>query len=182
MKKIVVLTGSPRKSGNSSRMADSFIAAAEKKGYDVTRFEAAHMNVGGCMACNQCYKKDGHACINNDDFNSIAPALLTADAIVFATPLYWFAFPAKLKAVIDKLTAFAASGKNFAGKTSALIACCGLDDPEVFKGMVYSYEVSMSLMNCRSAGKVLIPGIQHIGEIEKTSGEMQAAALVDQLF
>lgn len=183
MKKIVVLTGSPRKDGNSNRMAESFIATAENKGYEVTRFDTAQMNVGGCMACSQCYTKDGQACVyNNDDFNKIAPALLAADAIVITTPLYWFAFPAKLKAVIDKWTTFAATGKSFAGKTAALIACCGIDNTEVFEGLLYSYRVSMDLMKCRSVGEVLIPGVYPVGDIKKTDGEKQAAALLDQLF
>ncbi len=40
-KKIVVITGSPRKNGNSFAMTDAFIKAAEEKGHTVTRFDAA---------------------------------------------------------------------------------------------------------------------------------------------
>ena len=47
-KKIVVITGSPRKNGNSFAMTQAFIEAAEKKGHEVTRFDAAMKNVGGC--------------------------------------------------------------------------------------------------------------------------------------
>ena len=50
-KKIVVITGSPRKNGNSFAMTDAFIKAAEEKGHRVTRFDAAEMNVSGCHAC-----------------------------------------------------------------------------------------------------------------------------------
>ena len=47
-KKIVVITGSPRKNGNSFAMTEAFIKAAEKKGHTITRFDAALKNVGGC--------------------------------------------------------------------------------------------------------------------------------------
>jgi len=47
-KKIVVITGSPRKNGNSFAMTDAFIRAAECKGYTVIRFDAAMKKVGGC--------------------------------------------------------------------------------------------------------------------------------------
>lgn len=45
-KKIVVITGSPRKSGNSFAMTAAFIKAAEEKGHSVTRFDAAMMKIG----------------------------------------------------------------------------------------------------------------------------------------
>ena len=50
-KNIVVITGSPRKNGNSFAMTDSFIQAAEAKGHTVTRFDAAMMKIGCCHAC-----------------------------------------------------------------------------------------------------------------------------------
>lgn len=182
MKKIIVLTGSPRKNGNSNSMAQSLIYVAEKKGYEVTCFDATKMNVEGCQACGQCYKKNGQACVYNDDFNKIAPVLLDADAIVIVTPLYWLSFPAKLKAIIDKWGAFATSGKNFEGKTSALIASCGNPNEEVFQGMTYAYEQSMKLLKCKSVGTVLVSGVWETGDIKKTDGEEQAIKLLDKLF
>ena len=60
-KKIVVITGSPRKDGNSFAMTDAFIKSAEAKGHTVTRFDAAMKKVGGCHACETCFKT-GKAC------------------------------------------------------------------------------------------------------------------------
>ena len=76
-KKIVVITGSPRKNGNSFAMTEAFIKAAEDKGHTVTRFDAAMKQVGGCHACETCFKT-GKACSFDDDFNTIAPAILEA--------------------------------------------------------------------------------------------------------
>ena len=121
-KKIVVITGSPRKNGNSFAMTDAFIQAAEAKGHSVIRFDAAAMNVGGCHACETCYKT-GKACSFDDDFNTIAPAILEADVVVFTMPVYWYSIPAQIKAIIDKLYSFCVAGKEIAGKGCALIAC-----------------------------------------------------------
>ena len=74
-KKIVVITGSHRKKGNSFAMTEAFIQAVEAKGHTVTRFDAALKNVGGCRACETCFKT-GKACSFDDDFNTIAPAIL----------------------------------------------------------------------------------------------------------
>ena len=92
-KKIVVITGSPRKDGNSFAMTDAFIRAAQAKGHTVTRFDAAMMKIGGCHACETCFKT-GKACSFDDDFNLIAPAVLEADALVFTIPVYWYSIPA----------------------------------------------------------------------------------------
>ena len=109
-KKIVVITGSPRKNGNSFAMTDAFIKAAEEKGHTVTRFDAAMMKLGGCHACETCYST-GKACTFDDDFNTIASAVLEADAIVFTMPVYWYSIPAQIKAVIDRLYLWSWAGK-----------------------------------------------------------------------
>lgn len=54
--KITVITGSPRKNGNTFAMVDAFIKAAESKGHEVARFDAALMNIGGCRDCCTCFK------------------------------------------------------------------------------------------------------------------------------
>lgn len=178
-KKIVVITGSPRKKGNSFTMTEAFIKAAEAKGHTVTRFDAALKNVGGCRACETCFKT-GRACSFDDDFNTIAPAILEADAIVFTMPVYWYSIPAQIKGVIDRLFSFVVSGKNIAGKECAVIACCEEDDMSVLDGVRVPIERSAALMKWKIVGEVLVPGVLNVGDIENTDGCAQAAALADQ--
>lgn len=178
-KKIVVITGSPRKGGNSFAMAEAFIQAARAKGHAVTRFDAALKNVGGCRACETCFKT-GKACSFDDDFNTIAPAILEADAVVFAMPVYWYSIPAQIKGLIDRLFSFVVGGKDIAGKECALIACCEEEDMSVFDGVRIPIERSAALMKWNMAGEVLIPGVLNTGDIEKTDGCKQAAALAEK--
>ena len=177
-KKIVVITGSPRKNGNSFAMTDSFIKAAEKKGHTVTRFDAALTPVGGCHACETCYKT-GKACSFDDDFNKIAPYILEADAVVFTTPVYWYSFPAQIKGVIDRLFSFCVAGKDLSGKECALITCCEEDDMSVMDGVRIPYERTAALLKWKSVGEVLIPSVLNVGDINKTDGCKKAAALAD---
>lgn len=178
-KKIVVITGSPRKSGNSFAMTEAFVKAAEEKGHAVTHFDAALKQVGGCRACETCFKT-GKACSFDDDFNVIAPAILEADAVVFTMPVYWYSIPAQIKGVIDRLFSFVVGGKDIAGKECALIACCEEDDLSVMDGVRIPLERSAALMKWRMVGEVLVPGVLNVGDIEKTDGCAQAAALADK--
>ena len=175
-KKIVVITGSPRKNGNSFAMTDAFIKAAEAKGHTVTRFDAALKSVGGCRACETCFKT-GKACSFDDDFNTIAPDILEADAVVFAMPVYWYSIPAQIKGVIDRLFSFVIGGKDISGKACGLITCCEEDDMSVMDGVRIPIERSAALLKWHMVGEVLIPGVLNAGDIEKTDGCEQAAAL-----
>lgn len=178
-KKIVVITGSPRKKGNSFAMTDAFIQAAEAKGHTITRFDAAMKNVGGCRACETCFKT-GKACSFDDDFNNIAPAILEADAVVFSMPVYWYSIPAQIKGVIDRLFSFVIGGKDIAGKECAIIVCCEENDMSVMDGVRIPLERSATLMKWKMVGEVLIPGVLNTGDIQKTDGCRQAAALADK--
>jgi len=178
-KKIVVITGSPRKKGNSFAMTEAFIEAAEKKGHTVERFDAAMKKVDGCRACQTCYKT-GKACSFDDDFNEIAPSILEADAIVFTMPVYWFTMPAQIKAVMDKMYSFCVAEKEIGGKECALIACCEDEDASVLEGVRFPYERTAQFLNWKSVGEVMIPKVNNIGDIDHTDGCQQAAALADK--
>lgn len=178
-KKIVVITGSPRKNGNSFAMTDTFIRAAQEKGHTVTRFDAALKKVGGCRACETCFST-GKACTFDDDFNTIAPAILEADAVVFTMPVYWYSIPAQIKGVIDRLFSFVVGGKDIAGKECALIACCEEDDMSVMDGVRIPMERSAALLKWKMVGEVLIPSVLNAGDIEKTDGCEKAASLADK--
>ena len=179
-KKIVVITGSPRKNGNSFAMTDAFIQSAQAKGHTVTRFDAAMQKVGGCRACETCYST-GKACTFDDDFNTIAPAILEADAIVFTMPVYWYSIPAQIKGVIDRIFSLVVGGKDIAGKECALITCCEEEDMSVMDGVRVPMERMCALNKWTMVGEVLIPGVLNVGDINKTDGCKQAAALADKI-
>lgn len=179
-KKIVVITGSPRKNGNSFAMTNAFIKAAEAKGHSVTRFDAAMMKIGGCHACETCYK-GGKACSFDDDFNIIAPVILESDVIVFTMPVYWYSIPSQIKGVIDRIYSLVVGGKDIAGKSCALIACCEENDMTVLDGVRVPIERTAALNKWNMIGEVLIPGVLNVGDIDKTDGCQKAAALADKI-
>lgn len=179
-KKIAVITGSPRKKGNSFAMTEAFIQAARAKGHTVTRFDAAFLKIGGCHACETCYST-GKACTFDDDFNAIAPAVLEADAVVFTMPVYWYSIPAQIKGVIDRLYSLVVGGKDIAGKECALIACCEEEDMTVLDGVRVPIERSAALMKWKMVGEVLVPGVLNVGDIGKTDGCARAAALAESI-
>lgn len=178
MKKILLITGSSRKNGNSNAMADSFETSAIEKGLDVVRYDATKLNIGECHGCDTCFNTS-KACTFNDDFNKIVDDIITADGIVISTPVYWYTFPAKVKAIIDKFYSLYVGKHMFTEKKCALITCCELETLDTFDGINFAFDKSFELMGAEVVGKVLITAVSAVGDIKHTDGEAQAAKLAE---
>lgn len=100
--KIVVLNGSPHLDGATSDMVKAFAKGAREAGHEVVSFNVAHKNIRGCMACEYCREKEPGVCVQKDDMQAIYPELLSADMVVFASPIYYFTLSAQLQAVIHR--------------------------------------------------------------------------------
>lgn len=179
-KKIVVVTGSPRKGGNSDILAEAFITAAEGKGHQVTRFDAGRMKIGGCRACNACFKT-GKACAFEEDFNTIATAIAEADAVVLATPTYWFSMSAQIKVVLDHMYSFLVGGKGeeIAGKKAAVLACSMSDAAGMMDAVTGPIVKSFAYLKWDCIGEVQVPGVANPGDVKNTDGCARAAAIAD---
>lgn len=159
-------------------MAESFVHAAEILGHSVVCFDAAELNISGCRACNCCYR-NGKPCALEEGYNTIAAELEIADAIVIATPVYWYSYPAQLKNIMDHWYSLCFAGRSFSGKKAALIACCEDDDLAAFEGMRMSFKASMELLGAEIVGEVLIQNVHRLGDIENTDGLEQASKLAE---
>jgi multimeric flavodoxin WrbA len=166
-KNILVLTGSFRKNGNSDLMADAFIKGAEESGNKVTKFETAYKVFTVCKACKMCYT-NGKACPFDETFSELAPYILESDVIVISTPLYWFSFPAQLKAALDKFYSFVVAEKNIKMKDSLLLVCGEGQSKSSYDGLIKSYTMMANYWGWNDKGIVIVTSVDEIGEINKT--------------
>jgi len=174
-KNILVLTGSPRKSGNSDMLADAFIKGAEANGHTVEKFISADYKIGGCLGCEGCWSKNA-PCIQDDDFNDkLAPLLEKADALVLCMPLYAYTFPAQIKAPLDRL--FPYGSRPLKVKETALIICGADGGEEPFRAAVESYRHLIGFFKWKNLGELIVPGVNNKGEVKNTDGLQRAEAL-----
>lgn len=99
-KKILIISASPRKNGNSDILCDEFARGAIESGHEVEKIRLAEKDIGYCTGCYVC-KKLGKCC-KKDDANEIVEKMLSAESIVLATPVYFYSMDAQLKALIDR--------------------------------------------------------------------------------
>jgi multimeric flavodoxin WrbA len=100
--KIVIVNGSPRENGNSVRLAGEVARGARGNGAEVEVFNLHKLAINPCNACDACRKSGAKGCIVKDDMQMLVPKLTAADAIVIASPVYWFSISAQTKLFIDR--------------------------------------------------------------------------------
>ncbi len=99
---VLGINGSPRHLGNSHFLMSSFMEEMKKKGHETEVLSAVRLKIHPCTGCGHCETKG--VCIFDDDFTRIfLPAVIKADIIVLSSPVYFYAFPAALKALIDRI-------------------------------------------------------------------------------
>ncbi len=103
-KKVLILSGSPRKDGNSDMLCDEFARGARESGNEVEKIRIADKKVGYCRACYYCASHGGE-CAIKDDMADILQKMIDADVLVLASPVYFYSIDAQLKAVIDRTVA-----------------------------------------------------------------------------
>ena len=131
--KFCILMGSPRLKGNTAELCKPFIQELKKAGSEVKYITLADKQIASCKACYACQDISGkYGCVQKDDMYKIVDAILWADCIVLATPIYSWYCTAEMKAVLDRhfgLNKFyrSAKGSLWAGKRVALLLTHGYD-------------------------------------------------------
>lgn len=163
---ILLLTGSPRKNGNTDLLAQAFAKGAVAAGHNVETFDAGRASINGCKACDTCWST-GHPCTFKDDFRELGPLLEKADTLVFASPLYWYDISAQLKAAIDKFYAYSVESaqRRMGVKDCALLMCGMEEEPKQYDGAVISYRLVCSYKEWNDLGVVIAGGTWMPGDI-----------------
>lgn len=101
MKKILILSSSPRRGGNSDTLCDEFLRGATDAGHTVEKIFLKDKTINYCTGCSIC-SLHGKTCPQKDDMPDILDKMLTADVIVMATPVYFYTMCAQMKTLIDR--------------------------------------------------------------------------------
>ncbi len=100
---ILGIHGSPRRDGNSDILLRAVLDAAAAAGATTRELFACDLDIHGCLECGGC--DETGECVIEDDMGQVYPLLEAADAIVMATPIFFYGPPAQLKALIDRAQA-----------------------------------------------------------------------------
>lgn len=176
-KRILIFKGSPKKKGNSSTLADQAAEAAKKCGAEVIGFDLHTMKIQPCRACDACHTAVDRKCVIQDDMQLIYPECHRADAILIASPVYYFTLAAQVKLCIDRWYALETShGNVLSGKPFGLILSYGDTDPYT-SGAINAIRTMQDI--CRYFHSPLLDVVYgtglEVGEIQAPSEWMEKA-------
>lgn len=101
--KITALLGSSKKKGNTATVLGWVKEELESIGHDVDVIYLHNKAIHGCLGCGKCRENpDDIACVQNDDAKNILEQLISSDAVLYASPIYFWGFSAQIKALIDR--------------------------------------------------------------------------------
>lgn len=172
--KIVCILGSPRKNGNSAKLAQHFLARAEKHGAETESYFLNGLNFQGCQACNLC-KTEFEKCVLDDDLAPVLEATFNADIVILASPVYYGDVSAQLKAFIDRTYSFllpeyiakAHPNRLPERKKLVFILTQGHRDPDWFADILPRYQDLFHWTGFANTHPVRVVDVYHPGDAEK---------------
>ena len=176
---VVILQGSPRRFGNSARIASWCDDEAARAGLSSRVFFLQEMEIRPCIGCYTCYNY-GY-CPIDDDMPWIIRALESASVVVVCTPVYTSTVPAGLKAVMDRCQWLHAREKILGREVRAgglLVAVAGRRGTEPFVCVTRVVTAFMENLGIRPAEPVLVGDldrIRDVGKIEGLRGDVESA-------
>lgn len=171
MKKVLIISSSPRKGGNSDLLCDRFQAGAESAGHSVEKIFLKNHNIGYCRGCGVC--NTTHKCVQADDMAALLEKFVSADVIVLATPVYFYSMDGQLKTFIDRTVP---RYTEIANKDFYYILTAADTDKESLARTVEGLRgfTLDCLPNANEAGIIYGTGAWQIGEIKATKAYTEA--------
>ncbi|MGN0194504.1 MAG: flavodoxin family protein [Pseudoramibacter sp.] len=164
MANIVILNGSPRPKGNTAALIKAFTEGAEASGNTVTTFVLDKMDIHGCKGCFGGHSEADCPCVQKDDMIQIYPAVKAADAVVLASPLYYWNLSGQLRTAVDRLFALEEGGSQHlrGGRSCALLMAA---EGNGFAHALAYYEFLAQKLKWQDLGHVCAGGVNQIGDI-----------------
>ena len=102
--KLLCISGSPRRGGNTDRLLNEAIIGAAGKGAQVKHIVLADLDIAPCAHCDGCIQTGGR-CVLEDDMQQIHADIREYDRFIVASPIYFMGLTAQVKAMIDRCQA-----------------------------------------------------------------------------
>lgn len=162
-KKVLIISTSPRKKGNSQMLAKEFAKGAEDAGHSVEMVSLHDKKIGFCISCFVCQKTQ--RCVIHDDADVIAQKMMTAEVIVFATPVYFYQMSGQMKTLLDRTNPLYESDYNF--RDIYLLATAAENEESAIDGTINGIQGWIDCFeNSRLKGVVRGIGVFNIGDID----------------
>jgi multimeric flavodoxin WrbA len=167
--KVLGIMGSPRIKGNSDLLLDEALKGAAERGAEVEKVIADKLTISPCKEYYACLK-DGK-CVIKDDMDPVYGKILDADALIVATPIFFYTVSAQIMALISRCQAlwarkYVLKNLDIPRKKGALIAVGATKGARLFDGPKLTISYFFKAVNADYNEELLIRGVDKRGEIK----------------
>ncbi|MEO1127262.1 MAG: flavodoxin family protein [Cyanobacteria bacterium J06639_16] len=120
---VLAISSSPRRNGNSYLLAEAALKGGQEIGHTTELVYLDDYLKGFLRDCRQCRNPEGHCTINDDFATLLQDKFLKADAVIFATPLYWYGISGQLKTFFDRIFCYIAA--SYPAASDVIDDLCG---------------------------------------------------------
>ena len=182
MNKVLGISGSPRRNGNTELLLKELLNGAEASGLEVELVILDELSISPCTSCDSC-QKDGQ-CVINDDMQLMYGKLLETDYVVFASPVYFKGVSAQMKALIDRCQALWSRkyilkqklvSPDRPGRKGYFISTSGSVGNNIFSGAIMTIRSIFHVLDIEYKGELLFEGMEKKGDITNHSNALQTA-------
>lgn len=181
MKTILAVSSSPRRNGNSELLLQSFSRGAEKEGWGTITIRINDLRIRPCQACDRCATTG--ECVLQDDMQDVYPQVVSAGAMVLATPVYFGTLSAQLKMFIDrfqcwwqaKYTLKRPPVKLETKKPGFFICAGALKNKTYCEHALSAVQVYFHIVNFHYSGCLCCRGVDEKGAISQQPGVLENA-------
>ena len=173
--KILVMESSGNKNGSSNLLAREFIRGAREAGHEVTEYDVFRADIRPCLGCGRCGMAGD--CVQKDDYEKQLKGMIrSTDMLVFVMPVYYYNWPAQLKAVVDRFYSF--TGELTGMRKKAVLLTAAWDDTStVFEVVKAYYDRICEYMQFQDCGTVYGRGCGSLSMTQRTPYPQKAYEL-----
>ncbi|MGA2090486.1 MAG: flavodoxin family protein [Endomicrobiales bacterium] len=170
-KKVLVVSSSPRKGGNSDLLCDQFVSGAHKSGHAAEKIFLKDMKINYCTGCGRCLE-GANRCSQKDDMADILEKMIAADVIVMTTPVYFYSMNAQMKTLIDRVCS---RYEEINGKEFYFIVAAADKSKNAMERTLEGFRAFTSCLNgAKEKGIIYGVGAWKMGDIKGTPAMKQA--------
>lgn len=182
MNKVLGISGSPRRNGNTELLLKELLNGAEASGLETELIILGELSISPCTSCDSC-QKDGQ-CVINDDMQLMYGKLLEADYVVFASPVYFKGVSAQMKALIDRCQALWSRkyilkqklvSPDRPGRKGYFISTSGSVGNNIFSGAIMTIKAIFHVLDIEYKGELLFEGMEKKGDVTNHPNALQTA-------
>lgn len=180
--RVLGIYSSPRKAGNTDQILDKALEGALTAGAEVSKIYARDLSVSGCLECGGCAKTG--RCVVRDDMDSVYPMLESAAIIFLGSPIFFYALPAQVKALIDRAQALWSKRmlekppekrKHYDSGKGYLIAAGATRGKNLFEGVQLEARYFFDALDMSYEGGLFFRGLEKSTAIQQRSEFLEEA-------